>query len=94
VPRLSLVGTEGEVECLGTLGARGAGSIVQRMPRGEATPVPFTPADPYLLQLHAFVDDVRARRAPATGGAVAVAIVDLVERIASCGEDQPSGPRS
>jgi predicted dehydrogenase len=88
VPRLSLVGTEGEVECLGTLGARGAGSIVRRTPRGETTPVPFTPADPYLLQLRAFVDDARTGRAPATGGAVAVAVVEMVERIASCGDDR------
>jgi 1,5-anhydro-D-fructose reductase (1,5-anhydro-D-mannitol-forming) len=95
MPRLSLVGTEGEVECLGTLGARGAGTIVRRTPRGETEPVPFTPADPYLLQLRAFVDDARppSKNAPVAGGATALAVVEIVERIASGGDDQPGGPR-
>jgi predicted dehydrogenase len=80
-PRLSLVGTEGEVECLGTLGARGAGQMVRRTPRGEAAPLAFNPVDPYLAQLRDFVACAREGRAPEAGGASAVAGVALLDRL-------------
>lgn len=50
---VSLVGDKGEVECIGTLGARGAGTILHRTEGGEL-PIVFVPEDPYLRQLRAF----------------------------------------
>jgi len=49
-----LTGTDGEIECLGTLGAHGAGTIVHRTAAGER-PLAFVAEDPYLRQLRAFV---------------------------------------
>ena len=55
-----LTGTDGEIECLGTLGADGAGTIVHRTAdslRGPAAgerPLAFVAEDPYLRQLRAF----------------------------------------
>lgn len=85
-PRLSIVGTDGEIECLATLGARGGGRMTLRAPRGDEAPLPFTPADPYLAQLRDFVASARAGRTPATGGAAAVARVELLDRIARAAE--------
>lgn len=62
-----LTGDDGEIECLGTLGARGAGTIVHRavdrkrllelpaedLYMGER-PIAFVAEDPYLRQLRAF----------------------------------------
>ncbi|MCX5745519.1 MAG: Gfo/Idh/MocA family oxidoreductase [Proteobacteria bacterium] len=64
ISRLSIVGERGELECLGTLGARGAGTITHRA-GVELHPVAFDVGDPYLAQLrdfaaataHGFVDD-------------------------------------
>ena len=50
---LHLVGTEGEVECVGTFGARGAGTIIHRTPAGEQ-PIQFTAENPFVRQLRAF----------------------------------------
>lgn len=85
-PRLAIVGTEGEIECLSTLGARGAGRMIQRTPRGEGAPLPFTPEDPYLAQLHDFVIAARAGRTPETGGPGAITRVELLDRIARASE--------
>jgi predicted dehydrogenase len=84
-PRLALVGTAGELELLGTLGARGAGTLAHRTPRGETTAIAFTPVDPYLAQLEAFVRDARAGAPADTAGEAALADVELLARIASAG---------
>jgi hypothetical protein len=81
VSRVLLSGDVGEIEALGTLGARGDGALFARGPRGtEATPLPFEPEDPYAAQLRAF-----AARAPA--GFVAddsiLANVDVIDAILS-----------
>ncbi len=52
-------GDLGELEARGTLGARGTGTLVARTPRGEETPIPFEPSNPYLQKLVDF-----AARAP------------------------------
>lgn len=57
--RLLLVGELGEVECLGTFGARGSGELWHRPLRKPAEPVSFTPHDPYAAQLQSFVTAVR-----------------------------------
>lgn len=57
--RLLLIGERGEVECLGTLGARGAGEIWRRPLQQPAEPVPFVPHDPYAAQLADFVQAVQ-----------------------------------
>lgn len=53
--RLLITGDAGELEALGTLGARGDGELVARTPRGVATPIAFTAENPYLAQLRAFI---------------------------------------
>lgn len=56
--RLVLTGEDGEIELLGTLGARGDGEIWVR-PRGKARePLNFVPSDPYVAQLRAFVEAI------------------------------------
>lgn len=52
--RLLITGTHGEVEALGTFGARGDGELLHRPPRGPATSLTFTPEDPYVAQLSDF----------------------------------------
>jgi predicted dehydrogenase len=64
--RMLLVGERGEVECLGTFGARGTGEVWLRPLGKPAEPIPFTPHDPYAAQLGAFVAAVQARSMPAT----------------------------
>jgi predicted dehydrogenase len=71
VPRLVIAGDAGEVECTGTLGARGDGAIAHRRPREAPTAIPFDPIDPYRAQLEAFLDGAR-------GGGVDAAAVDNV----------------
>jgi len=53
ISRLSIVGERGELECLGTLGARGAGTITLRA-GAELVPVDFDVVDPYTAQLRDF----------------------------------------
>lgn len=53
--RVLLVGDRGELEALGTLGARGTGAIALRPLRDEPRPIAFEAVDPYLAQLRAFV---------------------------------------
>lgn len=77
-PRVSLVGMEGELECLGTLGARGAGTIVHRTAAGERT-VDFVPENPYLRQLRAFVQRCAGERSRID--AHAITNVELLHRI-------------
>ncbi|NOU29577.1 MAG: hypothetical protein HOO96_16865, partial [Polyangiaceae bacterium] len=56
VSRLVVTGDAGEVEALGTLGARGEGELWHRPPRGPAVALPFEPEGPYVNQLRAFVE--------------------------------------
>ena len=51
---LVIAGDTGEVEATGTLGARGAGTILHRANR-ESRELAYTIEDPYLRQLRAFV---------------------------------------
>ncbi len=53
-PSLLIAGETGELEARGTLGARGAGTITT-MAKGQTLELAFTPEDPYLRQLRAFV---------------------------------------
>lgn len=62
--RMLLVGERGELECLGTFGARGTGEVWLRPLGKPAESIPFTPHDPYAAQLGAFVSAVRARAMP------------------------------
>jgi predicted dehydrogenase len=56
--RVLVSGTEGSLEAMGTLGARGTGELHFRTPRGQAEPIPFEPVDPYAAQLEAFAQRV------------------------------------
>lgn len=75
---VSLVGDKGEVECVGTLGARGAGAIVHRTEGGEL-PVVFVPENPYLRQLRAFV--ARCKNGDSRIDAHAITNLELLHRI-------------
>lgn len=54
--RVSLVGERGEIEAIGTLGARGEGEIILHVGREAPRPLVFVPENPYQAQLKAFVD--------------------------------------
>lgn len=56
VSRLVVTGDAGELEALGTLGARGEGELWRRPPRGPAVALPFEPESPYVNQLRDFVE--------------------------------------
>ncbi len=56
VSRVVLTGDAGELEALGTLGARGGGELWHRPPRGPSVALPFEPESPYVNQLRAFVE--------------------------------------
>ena len=79
-PVLAIAGDTGELDAIGTLGARGEGVIVHRA-LGATTTLPFVPEDPYLRQLRAF-----AARCAGTGprhDADAITNVRLLESISS-----------
>src|SRR5262249_36100176 len=59
--RILDAGEKGELEAIGTLGARSDGEIFARTPRGAATPLPFETISPYEAQLRAFVTRVESR---------------------------------
>ena len=77
--RVTLTGDDGELELLGTLGARGDGELFHRPPRGAAQALAFERESPYAAQLRAF-----ALRA--AGGfredASRLANLDVLEQIA------------
>lgn len=77
-PAVSLVGDKGELECIGTLGARGAGSILHRGEGGEL-PIVFVPENPYLRQLRAFVQ--RCANPESRIDAHAITNLELLHRI-------------
>lgn len=64
VSRVVVSGPAGELEALGTLGARGDGELCARAPRQPPEPLAFTPGNPYLAQLRAFVAAVPAGYVP------------------------------
>ena len=79
-PRVLLAGLDGELEALGTLGARGAGAITLRRGGGERLVVPFDARDPYEAQLRAFVAAVREGRDPDASGDDGARNVALLEQ--------------
>jgi predicted dehydrogenase len=81
VPRLSIVGDLGELEALGTLGARGEGTLVHRLPRGATELLPFQPVDPYEAQLRAVRAAVEGAKEPSASGSVGARQVRLLERL-------------
>jgi predicted dehydrogenase len=84
-PRFVLAGERGEIECTGTLGARGDGELAHRPPREAARPIAFTPEDPYRAQLAAFAARVEQGRTGDGDDAVAVENLAVLERAASSG---------
>ncbi|MDB4931289.1 MAG: hypothetical protein JWM10_3773, partial [Myxococcaceae bacterium] len=79
VARVLLAGLDGELEAVGTLGARGAGAITLRRAGGERVAVPFAAVDPYEAQLRDFVEAVRAGRDPGASGDEGARNVALLE---------------
>lgn len=77
--RVVLTGEDGEIECLGTLGARGDGEIWVR-PRGKPREaLHFVPNDPYVAQLRAFVDAIaRKQKLPIDEALGTLAILDAI----------------
>jgi len=57
--RLVVAGPLGELECTGTLGARGTGELGYRSRGTGLLPLPYVPQNPYAMQLRAFVDATR-----------------------------------
>ena len=55
VSRVLVTGEAGELEAIGTLGARGDGELVHRAPRQSAVAIAFDVESPYAAQLRAFV---------------------------------------
>jgi len=85
--RVTLTGDGGELELLGTLGARGDGELRHRPPRGAAHELSFERVNPYAAQLRDF-----ARRAAggfAEDGA-RLGNLDVLERIALDPQGEPS----
>ncbi len=59
--RVTLIGTEGEITCRGTLGARGDGEIWHKRGRTDPVAVAFDPVHPYTAQLSAFAQAAAKR---------------------------------
>lgn len=55
ISKLVVTGTHGEIEAVGTLGARGDGAIFHRVGREVPRPLPFDVECPYVRQARAFV---------------------------------------
>jgi 1,5-anhydro-D-fructose reductase (1,5-anhydro-D-mannitol-forming) len=88
VSRVSVAGTAGELEALGTLGARGTGAVTWRAPREEPRAVPFTAVDPYLEQLRAFLASLRDGSQPSASGEDGLRNVRWLDQL---GPAAPSG---
>jgi predicted dehydrogenase len=80
-PWLLVAGDLGEVEARDTLGARGTGMLGTRHGREATVPLTFTPVDPYLAQLRAFVARIAA--GDVAPDRDAVTNVDILEQIAA-----------
>lgn len=80
--RVLIAGDVGEIECLDTLGAHGAGEILHRpvTPRAAVIPLPFAVEDPYRAQLRAFAARIAAGGAR-TAAAELVGNVEVLDRI-------------
>lgn len=78
VSRVMVSGDAGELEALGTLGARGDGELWHRAPRQRAVAVAFEAENPYAAQLRDFV--VRAPRGFADDPAF-LGNLDVLDRI-------------
>ena len=72
-PRMELYGSEGYALCDGTLGPRGAGTIVT----GEG-PFAFEAADPYVGEMEDFAAAVAAGRDPEVNGEEGLRNVDIL----------------
>ncbi len=55
ISRFVVTGDRGELEALGTLGARGDGELFHRAPRTEMKRIDFVAENPYVSQLRAFI---------------------------------------
>jgi predicted dehydrogenase len=77
--RLVLTGEDGEIECLGTLGARGDGEIWMRQRGQPREALSFVPSDPYVAQLRAFLDAVaRGQQQPIDDALGTLAVLDAI----------------
>ncbi len=83
VSRLLVTGDAGELEALGTLGARGEGELWHRPPRGPAMALPFEPEKPYVNQLKAFVERARSGFTPDPSLLANLTLLDQVATTAS-----------
>jgi predicted dehydrogenase len=83
VSRFVLTGDAGEIECVGTLGARGDGQVWLRASRKEPRALPFEQLDPYRAELADFIAkaEARARVTESAPDAIAnLAIMDSIDR--------------
>lgn len=87
VSRLLVSGDAGEIEAIGTLGARGDGELLHRALRTAPVSVPFDAENPYTAQLRDFV--ARIPRGFVDDPSL-LANVDVLDRIA---ESNPRGDR-
>ncbi len=74
--RVIVSGDAGELEAIGTLGARGDGELWHRAPKQGPEPLAFTPQDPYAAQLRAFVAQDRFSEDPTL-----LANLDALDRV-------------
>ena len=79
VSRVIVCGERGELEAIGTLGARGDGELFHRSPQGPAVRVAFDAENPYAAQIHDFVS--RAPQGFALDPAL-LANLDVLDQIA------------
>ncbi len=78
VSRVLVTGDAGELEAIGTLGARGDGELLHRAPRQSPVAIAFEAESPYAAQLRDFV--ARAPRGYAEDPAF-LANLDILDRI-------------
>jgi predicted dehydrogenase len=77
--RLVLVGDEGEIECVGTVGSRGDGRVWVHAHDKPREALSYTPRDPHLAQLEVFLDAVRRKDFQPPGDALAnLAVLDAI----------------
>ena len=79
ISRVIVSGDSGEIEAIGTLGARGDGEVLRRAPGQSPVAIAFEAACPYTAQLRDFV--ARAPRGFVSDPAL-LANVDVLDRIA------------
>ena len=91
VSRVLVTGDAGELEAIGTLGARGDGELLHRAPRQSAVAIAFEAENPYAAQLRDFV-----ARAPRgfTDDPALLANLDVLDRIADRTPKEPHEPHA